>query len=158
MDARSRTIALVTLAAGATGVAGCGGGDGGSGALSRKQYIARADQICRDSNRQILKIPAPKSAPQVVSYVNRAVPLVDQTLKRLKALEPESGFQADAAQLVGNLGLQRNIIRDVGAAAKKRDVKELTAVTKRGAQIAQTTEQRAKTAGFKVCGIQQGRG
>jgi hypothetical protein len=156
MDARSRTIGLAVLVAAAIG--GCGGGDGGGGALNSKDYIAQADRICRESNDRILKIPAPKSADQVVDYVDKAVPQVDDALRRLAKLEAGDDIKPAAGELLRNLRKQRDVIRQIGDAAKKRDVKELTRVTATGATLAQATERKAKAAGFKACGIQQSGG
>jgi hypothetical protein len=153
MDARSRTITLAVAAAAVLG--GCGGGGDGGSALSKKDYIAQADRICRESNDRILKIPAPQSATQVVDYVDKAVPQIDDALARLAKLEAADDIKPAATELVSNLRRQRDVIKQVGAAAKKRDVKELTRVTTAGTKLAQETETKAKAAGFKTCGVQQ---
>ena len=159
MDPRHATAA--TLAALALAAAGCGGGDDNSdsgGTLSKKDYIAQADKICQESNDKILDVKAPTSAAEVVSYVQKALPEIDAALDKLKALEPADDIKPAAQELIANLGLQREVIQKVGDAAKKRDVPALTKVTTEGTKIAQTTETKAKAAGFKTCGIQQSAG
>ena len=129
-----RHAAAAGFAALALVATGCGGGDDSKdqgGALSKQDYIAQADRICRESNQKILAVKAPTSATEVVSYVQKALPEIDAALVKLKALEP---------------------------AADKRDVPALTRVTSQGTRIARTTEAKAKAAGFKTCGIQQASG
>ena len=156
-----RHLSAATLAALALATAGCGGGDGNKdqgGALSKKDYIAQADKICQESNDRILEVKAPTSATEVVSYVNKALPEVDRAISRLKGLKPADEIRPAAQKLIADLGQQREIIRKVGDAAKKRDVSALTKVTSEGTQIAQATETRARAAGFETCGIQQSAG
>src|SRR3954469_5177890 len=161
MDPRHLTMA--GLAALTLFAAGCGGGDdksssSTSGGLSRDDYVAQADKICKTANDKILSVRAPQNAKEVVAYVKVALPQIDTAVAKLKALDAGDDVKADAAKLIANLQKQREVIRRIGAAAKTRDVQALTNATADGAKLAETTQEQASDAGFQTCGVQQGSG
>src|SRR3954468_13899762 len=150
MDPRHLTTAgLAALALFATG---CGGDDNSSTSSSgrgpnKDDYVAQADKICKQANDKILAVRAPQNAKDVVAYVKVALPQIDTAVARLKQLDAGDDVKADATKLISNLQKQRDVIRRIGEAAKKRDVQALTDATATGAQLAKTTQEAASDAG-----------
>ena len=95
----SRVLAVLV---GASVIAGCGGGGGGGKALSREEFVAKADAICKDVNRQEATL-SPGTAPYDVqdpAIIARLSANARKALVRLKALKPrEEDREAVAAVL-----------------------------------------------------------
>ena len=163
MDPRPLAIAgFVVLA---LALVGCGGGDD-SGAKtttttatvpSSLRFIQRADAVCQSTNREINKLGVVRSTEDIVVYTQKALPQIDAMLRRLAALQPPAEVRDSTKALIHSLRLQREIIRELGVAAKKGDDAEVKKVTRAGTVLAQATAQQSQAAGFDVCGIPQGR-
>jgi hypothetical protein len=99
-------------------LAGCGGGgssDGGdvtAGDVSKDEYIAQANKICRESDDEFQKatedLPDNPSQDEIVATIDDSiVPILRDTLDQLRALEAP---QADVDELTGIYdGLQGEI-------------------------------------------------
>jgi hypothetical protein len=77
-------------------------GDGAEAKLTRAEYIARVDAVCRDYNRRLARIPAPVAVgnPQAVAQsIDRALPLVEERAARAKAIAPPPELADDAEQV-----------------------------------------------------------
>jgi hypothetical protein len=65
--------------------------NGGEQELTRTEYIARVEAVCREYNRRLARIPAPVAIgnPQAVAAsIDRALPLVEERAARAKAIAP----------------------------------------------------------------------
>jgi hypothetical protein len=65
--------------------------DNGEAELTRAEYIARVEAVCRDYNRRLARIPAPVAVgnPQAVAEsIDQALPLVQERAARAKAITP----------------------------------------------------------------------
>jgi hypothetical protein len=65
--------------------------DGGEETLTRAEYIARVDAVCRVYNRRLARIPAPVAVgnPQALAQsIDRALPLVEERADRARAIAP----------------------------------------------------------------------
>jgi hypothetical protein len=63
----------------------------GEAKLTRAEYIARVEAVCRDYNRRLARIPAPIAVgnPQAVAEsIGRALPLVEERAAAAKAIAP----------------------------------------------------------------------
>ena len=66
-------------------------GDGGEEELTKAEYIARVEAVCRDYNRRLARIPAPVAVgnPQAVKVsIDRALPLVEERAAKARAIPP----------------------------------------------------------------------
>jgi hypothetical protein len=99
----------VILLAGSALIAGCGGGAGddndttaaSTGPLSRDAYITRADQVCAQgtltigqAGRERFGSSQPTQDQAVQFGQDVVVPSLEDTLTKLRALEPPPGDQA----------------------------------------------------------------
>jgi hypothetical protein len=65
--------------------------DGDEPKLTRAEYIARVEAVCRDYNRRLARIPAPIAVgnPQAVAAsIDQALPLVKARAAKAKAIVP----------------------------------------------------------------------
>jgi hypothetical protein len=61
--------------------------DDGEAKLTRAEYIARVEAVCRDYNRRLARVPAPVAVgnPQAVAQsIDQALPLVEERAARAK--------------------------------------------------------------------------
>jgi hypothetical protein len=66
-------------------LAGCGGGDStGSG-----DFVAEANQICKEDNAKFKELGTPTSS-DVRPFLEKLMPLLDEDLSRLKGVSPPS--------------------------------------------------------------------
>ena len=87
------------LAGVALGVAGCGGSSSG---LSKSDYVAKADAICKASQAEVAKLTDPATPADLGPWLTTVLKLKTQEFKDLKALEAPS---ADKAKLASMLDL-----------------------------------------------------
>jgi hypothetical protein len=76
--------------------------NGGEEELTRAEYIARVEAVCRDYNRRLARIPAPVAVgnPQAVAQsIDRALPLVEARAARAKAIAPPPELAARVQQV-----------------------------------------------------------
>lgn len=99
MGRRAREIAVVAtvVVLGAVGVGSCGDED----RLSKKEFVARADAVCAESDKKLqnafreeLSGPAPPTAKQMQAALKSVVPITERTVAALKKLEPPEDLEA----------------------------------------------------------------
>jgi hypothetical protein len=88
------------LAVSALAFAGCGGGDdggggGGSETLSKADFQAKANAICKKFNADVDKLGAPQNFEEVGTFTDKAIALSDATLAKLRELKPPKELQDD---------------------------------------------------------------
>lgn len=120
--------------------------------MSHDAYVEHADAICSAYRTQTPPIAQPRSYDAIVSWGAKTLPLYAGALKKLEALKPS---KADAAQAQAWLAADRKVqaaVRDLVAAAQKRDFAGVSAAASR-AQLAGSDSRRAAQAlGLRVCG------
>jgi hypothetical protein len=140
---------LLVVALAVTLVAGCGGGGGKR--LSKTQYAARADAICRKYNRLSQAIANPKSLKQLADAVDKITPLLDRSVTELRKLSPPKNEQATADQWLGKVKAIRDDLAKVGDKADKKDAKGVGAALQAGAADQQRGNQLAGQLGMTDC-------
>lgn len=98
----SRMLAVLV---GASVIAGCGGG-GGDKELSRKEFVAKADAICKDANRQETSLSSGTSPYHVEdpAIIARLSANARKALGRLKALKPREEDRKAVAAVLTPIG------------------------------------------------------
>lgn len=135
-------LVLVLLAA-----AGCGGG----GRLSRAEYAKKADAICTKYNGKINALDRPKNEAELVGYVDKAVPLVQDASGELAGLKPPQDEQrtADAWNKANaDVAVALESLRE---GAKKKDEAKMQAALKDGNTANSRANNLARTLGMTSC-------
>lgn len=157
MNSPRRIPALVSVATTALlvalAVSGCGGGSSG-GALGKKDFISKADAICREIDKKINAIPNPQKVEDVAGFVDKTTPLFDDGIARLKKLEAGDDIKAGADQLISGLEQQRVVIADLRTAAGNKDAKAMQKASVDGSKISKRLAAQARQTGFKSCGVE----
>jgi hypothetical protein len=140
-------------------VVGCGGGGGddnstssgstSSGPLSKSEYIAKGDQICAQgtlvigqAGREQFGSSQPSRDQAVQFGQDTVVPSLEDTLTKLRALEPPAGDQAKTAAIYDAL--------EAGLNQLKQDP-EMFVESESGGAF-NRANQLAQAYGFKQCG------
>jgi hypothetical protein len=120
--------------------------------MSHATYVKHADAICSAYLTQAPPLARPRSYDAIVSWGAKTLPLYAGALRKLAALQPP---RADAAQAQAWLEADRKVqraVRDLVAAAQKRDFAGVSAAASR-AQLAGSDSRRAAQAlGIQICG------
>jgi len=125
MQQRKPAGAVVWMLVAVLAVAGCGGGGGGddttvgattagNGPLTKAQYIAAADKVCKETFDKIstaatkLREAARKTGTIPVTQVSKfltqtSLPAYDQLLDQLRALQPPKGDEKAIDGLIASL-------------------------------------------------------
>lgn len=140
---------LLVVALAVALVAGCGGGGGKR--LSRTEFAAKADAICRKYDRLSQSISNPTSLAELAAAVDKLTPLLDRSVKDLRTLRPPKDEQATADRWIDQLGAIRNDLTKVGDRAKKKDTKGIQAALRAGGADQQRGNQLAGRLGMTDC-------
>lgn len=148
---------FLALALGLALVAGCGGGDndgggGGGDAMSREDFVAEANKICREGEEKINakaqevqeKIQdagsnAEDQQKAVADVLEQTAKEYDPYLERLGDLKPPEDLQADWDKFVAGVNDAFELIPDLADATRDGDRDKLSELTTRFSQIAGDT-------------------
>jgi hypothetical protein len=136
--------ALLALAA------GCGGASGGQ-RLSKDAYVAKADAICRDADAKRKQLTTPASIAEIPAYVAKALPILDDGLRRLHALRPPSDLEAGVRAWLSTGDETRNLLAELGKAAKQGDSAKVQALGAKGNTLTSDADSLARTIGLTDC-------
>ena len=148
-------------------LAGCGGGDdgdsGGGDGPSREEFVADANEICRDGEEKIQEISSQgqQELQQASSDKQRrdAVgDLLEQTaeeyrpyLDRLNDLEAPEDLADDWSNFVDGITEAFDLIPELADATRENDKQKLSELTRKFSAIAEETRPFAEGAGLDDC-------
>ena len=141
MRAAAVVVALLALAA-------CGG----SGTrLSRDAYVAKVDAVCRDVNAKQKALTVPTTTGQIPAYVEKALPIFDDALARIRRLRPPSELDAEVRTWLSSLGDSRKLISDLGKAAEHNDAAKVGSLGPKATALGDRGRSLARTIGLTDC-------
>ena len=128
--------------------AGCGGG--GSTRLTRDQYAAKADAICGKYSEQLKGLRATTLA-ELVTAVDKAIPVLDNALTELRKLKPPTDEQATSTQWLAEVETLKADVRKIRDKATRNDLAGVAAAAHTAGQDNDKSNQLARQLGMKVC-------
>ena len=152
---RLRNAAAVPLAA--LVLAGCGGDD----APSKEDFVAEADKVCADLDKQSqeLQQSEPDNVQEIVEFTKKARSTTQDAVKRIRELEVPEGADGDKAkewQAAVTTEAENQLIPaldELQEAAEANDEKALVAAAQRIEQLEATrSDKLADELGMKECG------
>jgi hypothetical protein len=130
--------------------AGCGGG-GGDERLSRDDYVAKADAICRATVDKRRALPVPTALAGIPRYVDRALPLLDSARSDLRALRPPPELEDEVTSWLQAIEDERDALSNLRRAAADKDAAKARAIGSQGVVIEQRARTRARAIGLVAC-------
>jgi hypothetical protein len=129
------------------------GSDSSGGALTKAQYIAKADKICQSANQKTQALGAPTSTdPQALAkFLGKSGQIITDAVGQLKKLNPPKGDEQKINQMVGGLQKSASYFPDLIQAVKDNDRQKIQQVAIQLQQASQQGGQIAQTYGFHVC-------
>ena len=127
-------------------VAGCGGG------LSKDEFVAKGDAICKRVNARIAKQPDPQSASDLKGLAQRTSKIYDPAIDDMEALDPPSELESDFKKFVASLKRQRDLTEQIGDAAGAGDTAKIQKAGADAQKVQQDYRRLTGKIGFKECG------
>lgn len=144
---RSRTARIVVVAAlAATAFTACSGGE------SKDDFIAAADDACREADERISEIGRPQVEEDVLEYVSDAEEISADLVTDLRALEAPEADQAEIDEMIDGLERATNMLAPLAQATLDRDAGKLTELQGEIQQLTDDVSEFAESYGFEVCG------
>jgi hypothetical protein len=143
---------LIALALGASVLGGCGDDDDENGeALSKPEYIAQADAICKKANddfNALFETDFPVTQGGVTGFFEKAAAVTRTQIEDLRALEPP---EADREEIEKLLATGDKVVADFERAGTDPEI-GAQFFEMEGGENAAAFDRQAKAYGFKECG------
>ena len=136
-------VAAVGLAAGWGGV----GGD----RLSKDEWIAQADTICKRVNDRLEQTEQPETMPELVTVLDQGLKDVDEAIADLRALEPPEDIEPEVDAWLAKVEEASDEIEKARDAAKAQNEEQLSAALEDGTRVNDEGNRRARELGLKEC-------
>ncbi len=148
---RRRLGLTVTLAVLLAAAAGCGG-DGGGDRLTKEEYIAQADAICKATEDELDALAEPATKEEFASFLEEGLGLSEAQLEDLRALSPPEADEATLEEAYSLVEQQLDVIRDMVDAVKADDEAAVQELITQGDALNDRADQIAADYGLKECG------
>jgi hypothetical protein len=146
---RAALLLVVTV------LAGCGGssGNGSSGGdrLSRSQFAAKADAICRKYNAKTKSLGNAKNLADLAAVFDRALPLLESAISELRALRPPASEQHTVDRWLAQSEVAKHDLAQMRDEAKAKDIKGVQRAFGKAAADNNESNSLAAKLGLKVC-------
>jgi hypothetical protein len=151
-----RPVALLFLFVTVLAV-GCGGGSsnssssGGGERLSRSEFAAKADAICRKYNQKTRQIGQAKNLSDVAKAFDQALPLLSSALSELRTLKPPKSEQHSVDEWLAQSEVLKHDLQEMRDKAKAKDLKGVQDAFARASANDTQGNRLAAKLGMKVC-------
>jgi hypothetical protein len=127
------------------------GGDGGGDRLSEEEFRTQANAICAEYNQKIGDLGSPPSPEEIPGYVDQVIPLVEDGLAELRALNPPAELEQDYDAMLDETAEALPAARALGEAAANQDVAALQEAIEQGQQADEEADRLAASLGLDTC-------
>jgi hypothetical protein len=135
--------------------AGCGGGSSNSSSgdrLSRSDYAAKADAICKKYNEKTKQIGnQSKSLADVAKAFDQALPLLANALSEIRTLKPPKSEQHTVDEWLAQSEVLKHDLQEMRDKAKAKDLKGVQEAFARASANDRQGNRLAAKLGMKVC-------
>ena len=130
----------------ATSLAGC------SDDSAREDFIAAADDACREADEDIRDIVVPRAKEGVLDYVAQAQEISADLVADLRELDPPEADRRQIDRMIDLLERATELLEPLAQATVDRDVAELGELQQEVQQVTEEVSEIAASYGFEVCG------
>ena len=99
---------------------GCGGG--GGQALTKEEYAAKADAICKRGNEQRQGLGNPTNVAELAQVADKTLSVLDDAISDLSKLKPPASEKALADQWLTQIRKLREDLKQIRDKAKEKDL------------------------------------
>lgn len=135
------TIAVVAL------VSGCG-----DEALSKGEFVAKADAICTKYDKQLQALPKPKTIDDIGSLADKAIPIFESGVGELKDLKPPDALRNDVQRWIALNERELDDFKALRDAAREGDASKTQVLATKISKQEQQADSLARQIGLKRCG------
>ena len=157
-----RLISIASVVLGSLVIVACGGSSGGGGggekALTKDEWIAKADAICAASKKAQDALPQPQSAADLAAMTEKLIPIITKEINDVNALPIDDANRAAVADMMGKAGVQIEMATGLAAVAKAGDMAKIQEFVTTNQSKMDAANSAAKAFGLKVCGGQSATG
>jgi hypothetical protein len=141
-------MAVIVLLASACSSSGDAGGP-----LTKAQFIARADKICREANQKTSELGAPTSTdPEVLAdFLAKSGRIISDAVGQLKHLQPPKADQQKIDRLVAGLEKSASYFPALIKAVKSNNTQQIKQTAQQLQQASLQGQDIAQSYGFRVC-------
>lgn len=132
----------------ATSLAACSDGSG----TSKEDFIAEADDVCREADEKISDIGQPRVEEGILDYVEQAQEISADLVADLRGLEPPEEDAEEVEQMIDDLERATGLLEPLAQATVDRDATEVQELQEEVEQVTDDISGFADTYGFEVCG------
>jgi hypothetical protein len=148
---------VLLLVAAAAALAGCGGSsdDGDAGGdeerLTKAEWIAKADALCKQSFAEADAVPEPKSQEQFDDYLAEVLAITRRFDPQFAALEAPEGDEETVQNLVRLNEQGTRLFADLLEAVRAQDSAKIERIIKQGTAKSAEFAAAARAYGSKEC-------
>ncbi|MDQ3822073.1 MAG: hypothetical protein M3321_02395 [Actinomycetota bacterium] len=142
---RGGLVALAALVA-----AGCGGGGGDR--LSRAEFVAQADAICRKYEARLEALGQPQDVSELRSFADRALPIARDGRDELGELNPPEELEEDYDAWLERGDEAIEMVERLRDASEDGDRAEIQRIAQDAQRIDAESNRLARDLGFEQCG------
>jgi hypothetical protein len=108
--------------------------------------------VCSAYRSQTKPIVTPRSYDAIVRWGKQTLPLYAAALRELRTLQPPTSDEASVAAWLAADRKVQTAVRDLVAAAERRDYPSVTSAASRAQLAGNASRQAANALGLQVCG------
>jgi hypothetical protein len=133
-------------------LAACGGDGGGDGGrLSLEEWVARADAVCAQAERELEALGEPATPAELADLAEEAVSISERQLGRLRELRPPQDAEEDYASMIDLTAEQIAISRTIADEAEEGDTARIQALVREAEALIDEAGTLAAKYGFEEC-------
>jgi hypothetical protein len=152
--AAARPLTRATVAAGVLVLLSACGGNGSGDRLSAEEFREQANAICAEFDEKISGLATPSSPEDIPGYVEEVIPLVEDGLAELRALNPPEEFEEDYETMLAETEKAIPAARALSEAPAEEDPAAVQDAIAQGQQADEASDRVANELGLDECGQQ----
>jgi ABC-type Fe3+-hydroxamate transport system substrate-binding protein len=125
-------------------------------ALSKAEYIAQADAVCKEAETDINALDPPATSNDLDNYAAEVTDISDEAISDLRALRPPPADAEMLGQIVDNIERSIELLPDYVRATQAQDGPQMRDLEAQLQGIQDETTQLAHDYGFEECGGDEG--
>lgn len=147
-----RALLLSASVLATVALAGCGGGgDKSGGTLTKAEFVAQANALCKDYDARIDALGEPAGIEDLVALAEQAKPIAEEAVAKLRALTPPEDLQAGYDEYLATGDVNVALLAELGEAAKSGDVAAIERIGTEGEANADKAHGIAAELGLADC-------